>query len=111
MTFFVFFGTGNALSAAALVLEALAEVDARFVKVADKECDAASSDLKKWFKKLAVSPLPVEHFNTIFLRINTLLWGYGMCRKTRKHTMIVLRRPMRRLNKLVRFRVPCFIIG
>jgi hypothetical protein len=29
-------------------------VDAKFVKVADKECESASSDLKKWFKKLSV---------------------------------------------------------
>ncbi|KAI5118106.1 hypothetical protein M0805_005213 [Coniferiporia weirii] len=44
---------GNALNAAATLLESLAEVDSRFVKVADKECETASNDLKKWFKKLA----------------------------------------------------------
>ncbi|THH08911.1 hypothetical protein EW145_g2368, partial [Phellinidium pouzarii] len=44
---------GNALSAAATLLESLAEVDAKFVKAADKECEGVSSDLKKWFKKLA----------------------------------------------------------
>ncbi|KAI5115012.1 hypothetical protein M0805_004148, partial [Coniferiporia weirii] len=43
----------NALNAAATLLESLAEVDSRFVKVADKECETASNDLKKWFKKLA----------------------------------------------------------
>ena len=36
------------------MLESLAEVDAKFVKVVDKECEVTSNDLKKWFKKLAV---------------------------------------------------------
>jgi hypothetical protein len=32
----------------------LAEVDVKFVKIADKEYDAISTEVKKWFKKLAV---------------------------------------------------------
>ncbi|EJD07114.1 uncharacterized protein FOMMEDRAFT_165721 [Fomitiporia mediterranea MF3/22] len=43
---------GNALSAAAMLLESLAEVDAKFVKTIDKECEGTSNDLKKWFKTL-----------------------------------------------------------
>ena len=45
----------NALNACATVVEALVDVDSKFVKIADKECDALSAEVKKWFKKLAVS--------------------------------------------------------
>ena len=45
---------GDAFTAAAFMLESLADVDASFVKAADKECEMASTSLKKWFKKLAV---------------------------------------------------------
>lgn len=45
---------GNALNASANIFEALAEVDAKFVKIADKEYDAISTEVKKWFKRLAV---------------------------------------------------------
>ncbi|KAJ3574183.1 hypothetical protein NP233_g1929 [Leucocoprinus birnbaumii] len=44
---------GNALNASANIFDALAEVDAKFVKIADKEYDAISTEVKKWFKKLA----------------------------------------------------------
>ena len=44
----------NALSACATVAEALVDVDSKFVKLADKECDSLSADVKKWFKVLAV---------------------------------------------------------
>ncbi|KAI0077308.1 hypothetical protein K474DRAFT_1661940 [Panus rudis PR-1116 ss-1] len=43
----------NALNASATIFEALAEVDGKFIKFADKECDHVSSEVKKWFKKLA----------------------------------------------------------
>lgn len=33
----------------------MAEVDSKFAKLADKECDGVSGEVKKWFKKLAVS--------------------------------------------------------
>lgn len=36
------------------MLDSLAEIDAKFVKLIDKECEGVSNDLKKWFKKLAV---------------------------------------------------------
>jgi hypothetical protein len=45
---------GNTLNASAQIFEALAEVDAKFVKIADKEYDAISIGVKRWFKKLAV---------------------------------------------------------
>ncbi|KAJ4477213.1 hypothetical protein J3R30DRAFT_3703474 [Lentinula aciculospora] len=43
----------NALHASATIFEALSEVDSKFAKLADKEYDAVSGDVKKWFKKLA----------------------------------------------------------
>ncbi|TFY62184.1 hypothetical protein EVJ58_g4025 [Rhodofomes roseus] len=43
----------NALSVSATIFDTLCEVDAKFVKLADKECDAISAEIKKWFKKLA----------------------------------------------------------
>jgi len=45
----------NAMQTSAGMFEALSEVDTKFSKVADKEYDAISSEVKKWFKKLAVS--------------------------------------------------------
>ena len=44
----------NALSASATIFNTLSEVDSKFVKLADKECDSISADVKKWFKRLAV---------------------------------------------------------
>jgi len=32
----------------------LSDIDAKFSKFADKECDVISAEVKKWFKKLAV---------------------------------------------------------
>lgn len=45
-----------ALGASATIFDALADVDSKFAKVADKECDWVSGEVKKWFKKLAVRP-------------------------------------------------------
>ena len=44
----------SALLTSAVVFDALSEVDSKFVKLADKECDSIASDVRKWFKKLAV---------------------------------------------------------
>lgn len=44
----------NALNASATIFETLSDVDSKFAKLADKEYDGVSSDVKKWFKKLAV---------------------------------------------------------
>ncbi|EPQ54144.1 hypothetical protein GLOTRDRAFT_94501 [Gloeophyllum trabeum ATCC 11539] len=44
----------NALNASATIFEALSDVDTKFAKVADKECDGLSNEVKKWFKKLAM---------------------------------------------------------
>ncbi|TFY71152.1 hypothetical protein EVG20_g1861, partial [Dentipellis fragilis] len=44
---------GNAFSAAASVFEVLSDVDAKYAKLVDKECDSVSSEVRKWFKKLA----------------------------------------------------------
>ncbi|KAI0667842.1 hypothetical protein C8Q78DRAFT_981197 [Trametes maxima] len=43
----------NALNASATIFESMSEVDAKFAKYADKECDNVSGEVKKWFKKLA----------------------------------------------------------
>ncbi|KAI0759588.1 hypothetical protein BD413DRAFT_596358 [Trametes elegans] len=43
----------NALNATATIFEAMSEVDAKFAKYVDKECDNVSGEVKKWFKKLA----------------------------------------------------------
>ncbi|KAF9816639.1 hypothetical protein IEO21_03944 [Rhodonia placenta] len=43
----------NALNISAVMFETLSDVDSRFIKLADKECDNISSEVKKWFKKLA----------------------------------------------------------
>ncbi|KAH9848468.1 hypothetical protein C2E23DRAFT_786021 [Lenzites betulinus] len=43
----------NALNASATIFESMSEVDAKFAKFADKECDSVSAEVKKWFKKLA----------------------------------------------------------
>jgi hypothetical protein len=44
------------LIVSATIFDALAEVDSKFSKIADKECDILSAEVKKWFKKLAVGP-------------------------------------------------------
>lgn len=46
----------------------MAEVDAKFAKYADKECDAVSGEVKKWFKKLAVSITPLSPLCIIFIQ-------------------------------------------
>ncbi|KAF9532511.1 hypothetical protein CPB83DRAFT_625353 [Crepidotus variabilis] len=43
----------NALLASANIFESLSEVDTKFSKIADKEYDLVSTEVKKWFKKLA----------------------------------------------------------
>ena len=42
------------MNASATIFEALGDVDQKFAKLADKEYDAISEEVKKWFKKLAV---------------------------------------------------------
>ena len=39
------------------MFEALADIDTKYAKIADKEYDGISAEVKKWFKKLAVSAL------------------------------------------------------
>ena len=53
--------TANALSASATIFEAVSDVDAKFAKLTDKECDGISAEVKKWFKKLAVSTHTGHH--------------------------------------------------
>lgn len=49
--------TANALNTSANIFEALSDIDHKFAKIADKEYDGISSEVKKWFKKLAVCHL------------------------------------------------------
>lgn len=48
-------GTDNTLNVVAAIFETISEVDGKFIKFADKECDSVNNDVKKWFRKLAVS--------------------------------------------------------
>ncbi|KAI9440081.1 hypothetical protein H4582DRAFT_1944924 [Lactarius indigo] len=44
---------GNAFNSSANIFDVLSDIDARFSKFADKQCDDISAEVKKWFKKLA----------------------------------------------------------
>ncbi|KAF8274841.1 hypothetical protein EI94DRAFT_1713173 [Lactarius quietus] len=44
---------GNAFNSSANIFDVLSDVDAKFSKFVDKECDVISAEVKKWFKKLA----------------------------------------------------------
>ncbi|KAI0059208.1 hypothetical protein BV25DRAFT_1155638 [Artomyces pyxidatus] len=43
----------NAFNASANVFEVLSDIDSKFAKFVDKECDGVSGEVRKWFKKLA----------------------------------------------------------
>ena len=43
------------MNTSAIAFETLADVDTKFTKIVDKEYDTVSTEVKKWFKKLAVS--------------------------------------------------------
>lgn len=43
---------GNAMNTSAVIFEALSDIDSKFAKVADKEYDGISTEVKKWFKRL-----------------------------------------------------------
>jgi ATP phosphoribosyltransferase regulatory subunit HisZ len=45
----------NTLNIAAAIFEITSEVNGKFVKIVDKECDGVNEDVKKWFRKLSVS--------------------------------------------------------
>lgn len=47
-------GIVNAFAAAASTFEVLSEVDTKYGKVAEREYEGLSAELKKWFKKMAV---------------------------------------------------------
>jgi len=49
--------SANAFGASSIILEVLADVDSKFAKLADRESHSISSEVKKWFKKLAVRSL------------------------------------------------------
>lgn len=43
------------MNVTAAIFEMISEVNGKFAKIADKECDNLNDDVKKWFRKLAVS--------------------------------------------------------
>ncbi|KAH0833013.1 hypothetical protein J3R83DRAFT_11998 [Lanmaoa asiatica] len=45
--------SANAFGASFIILEVLADVDSKFAKMAEKESHSVSSEVKKWFKRLA----------------------------------------------------------
>jgi hypothetical protein len=45
------------MNSSATIFDALSDIDSKFAKIADKEYDGISGEVKKWFKKLAVSYL------------------------------------------------------
>lgn len=45
------------MNASAAIFEVSSDIDSKFAKIADKEYDAISTEVKKWFKKLAVRPV------------------------------------------------------
>lgn len=45
----------NAMNASAAIFEASSDIDSKFAKIVDKEYDGISAEVKRWFKKLAVS--------------------------------------------------------
>lgn len=56
----LFRSSANALTASATIFEAVAEVENKFSKLVDKECDGISAEVKKWFKRLAVRRVAVR---------------------------------------------------
>ncbi|KAI0259882.1 hypothetical protein BC834DRAFT_973912 [Gloeopeniophorella convolvens] len=44
---------GNTFGASANIFDVLSDIDAKFAKFVDKECDVISGEVRKWFKKLA----------------------------------------------------------
>lgn len=65
----------NALNASAVVFENVYEVDHKFAKWVDKECEGISNEVKKWFKKLAVRFLHSFHIPS--LKLIFTLWTYA----------------------------------
>ena len=49
------------MNTSATIFEAMSDIDSKFAKIADKEYDGISAEVKKWFKKLAVSSLSYLH--------------------------------------------------
>ena len=51
----------NAFNTSASLFETLADVSAKFAKVADKEYEGTGAEVRKWFKKLAVCTYISQH--------------------------------------------------
>lgn len=61
---------GNTLAASAVIFEVMTDIDTKFGKIADRECDNINSEVKKWFKKLAKEEkVHDERMNTTNARI------------------------------------------
>ncbi len=62
-----FISLANAFTASAAIFDAVSEVDSKFSKLADKECDGLSAEVKKWFKRLAVRVPNILSMLTVIL--------------------------------------------
>jgi hypothetical protein len=71
--------TANAFNASATIFESLSDIDSKYVKLVDKEYDGISAEVKKWFKKLAVS-------TSCFTSIVVLFLSASAARKRRRDT-------------------------
>ena len=91
------FKAGNAFNASASVFEALSDVDTKFSKFVDKECDVINGEVKKWFKKLAVCR------SALFSSVEALMYPR---RKKRRLTTKGSQMPMRKLSRQVRL---CYV--
>ena len=49
----------NAMNASATIFEVLSDIDSKFAKYSNKECDGISAEVQKWFKKLSVREICV----------------------------------------------------
>jgi hypothetical protein len=55
------------MNASANIFEVLADIDSKFAKFTEKESDGISVEVRKWFKKLAVSDLiQMYHLASLF---------------------------------------------
>ena len=77
------------------MFDALFEVDTKYTKFADKEYDAISAEVKKWFKKLVVSA------NVIELVHRLTGGGVGGVRRRKRRTIRSSRKRMPESSKLV----------
>jgi hypothetical protein len=55
------------MNTSASIFEVLSDIDSKFSKYVDKESESISAEVKKWFKKLAVSYLSEQSVSDLIL--------------------------------------------